>query len=345
MNIDNHGEENSPFRRRRLPSLNALRCFEAAARLENFSRAAEALCLTHGAISRAVRTLEEELGCALFERRGQRVFLSEAGRRLLAGTGPALDLIERTSETLRAEAGPAALVLSCEPTLLMRWLIPRIAGFMQEQPRLSIQLVAGGGRSPSAAASTWRSAATTSLAARQPCPLAVRRAGRPGLPGERRRTAFPPRCRPARASRRRTAPAHGDPPASLEHLDPSRRTGAGDDRRAALRALLPEPAGGRRRTRRGHRSLATGARRSGRRPAGGATGIPRRRQQLSPADPATVAGRRACHAAAGMAAPQRGGLMRPAQGQARSARSTTASRRSQGTRSLACTLRPNSTVA
>ncbi|WP_134632490.1 LysR family transcriptional regulator, partial [Pseudomonas aeruginosa] len=122
-----------------------LRCFEAAARLENFSRAAEALCLTHGAISRAVRTLEEELGCALFERRGQRVFLSEAGRRLLAGTGPALDLIERTGETLRAEAGPTALVLSCEPTLLMRWLIPRIAGFMQEQPRLSIQLVAGGG--------------------------------------------------------------------------------------------------------------------------------------------------------------------------------------------------------
>ncbi|WP_258054221.1 LysR family transcriptional regulator, partial [Pseudomonas aeruginosa] len=126
MNTDNHGEENSPFRRRRLPSLNALRCFEAAARLENFSRAAEALCLTHGAISRAVRTLEEELGCALFERRGQRVFLSEAGRRLLAGTGPALDLIERTGETLRAEAGPTALVLSLslihisEPTRHLR---------------------------------------------------------------------------------------------------------------------------------------------------------------------------------------------------------------------------------
>lgn len=345
MNTDNHGEENSPFRRRRLPSLNALRCFEAAARLENFSRAAEALCLTHGAISRAVRTLEEELGCALFERRGQRVFLSEAGRRLLAGTGPALDLIERTGETLRAEAGPTALVLSCEPTLLMRWLIRGSPDSCRNSHDCRSSWSPAAGRSPSAAASTWRSAATTSLAARQPCPLAVRRAGRAGLPGERRRTAFPPRCRPARASRRRTAPAHGDPPASLEHLDPSRRTGAGDDRRAALRALLPEPAGGRRRTRRGHRSLATGARRSGRRPAGGATGIPRRRQQLSPADPATVAGRRACHAAAGMAAPQRGGLMRPAQGQARSARSTTASRRSQGTRSLACTLRPNSTVA
>ena len=158
MNTDNHGEENSPFRRRRLPSLNALRCFEAAARLENFSRAAEALCLTHGAISRAVRTLEEELGCALFERRGQRVFLSEAGRRLLAGTGPALDLIERTGEALRAEAGPTAVVLSCEPTLLMRWLIPRIAGFMQEQPRLSIQLVAGGGFAPSHRACTRRPA-------------------------------------------------------------------------------------------------------------------------------------------------------------------------------------------
>ncbi len=136
MNTDNHGEENSPFRRRRLPSLNALRCFEAAARLENFSRAAEALCLTHGAISRAVRTLEEELGCALFERRGQRVFLSEAGRRLLAGTGPALDLIERTGEALRAEAGPT------------------------DDCRSNWSPAAG--RSPSAAASTWRSAATTS---------------------------------------------------------------------------------------------------------------------------------------------------------------------------------------
>ncbi|SQC56863.1 putative transcriptional regulator [Pseudomonas aeruginosa] len=217
MNTDNHGEENSPFRRRRLPSLNALRCFEAAARLENFSRAAEALCLTHGAISRAVRTLEEELGCALFERRGQRVFLSEAGRRLLAGTGPALDLIERTGEALRAEAGPTALVLSCEPTLLMRWLIPRIAGFMQEQPRLSIQLVAGGG--------PFAFGRGIDLAIRRndfPWPpgshahwLFDEQVG-PVCPGERRRTAFPPRCRTARASRRRTAPAHGDPPASLE---------------------------------------------------------------------------------------------------------------------------------
>lgn len=181
MNTDNHGEENSPFRRRRLPSLNALRCFEAAARLENFSRAAEALCLTHGAISRAVRTLEEELGCALFERRGQRVFLSEAGRRLLAGTGPALDLIERTGEALRAEAGPTALVLSCEPTLLMRWLIPRIAGFMQEQPRLSIQLVAGGGP----------------FAFGRGIDLAIRRNDFPWPPG-----------RPARPARR-TASGHG----------------------------------------------------------------------------------------------------------------------------------------
>ena len=64
MNTDNHGEENSPFRRRRLPSLNALRCFEAAARLENFSRAAEALCLTHGAISRAVRVMPRWLTAA-----------------------------------------------------------------------------------------------------------------------------------------------------------------------------------------------------------------------------------------------------------------------------------------
>lgn len=67
---DRNGEPDS---QPRMPSLIALRCFEAAARLENFSRAAEELHLTPGAISRAVRLLEDELGIPLFDRRSRRV--------------------------------------------------------------------------------------------------------------------------------------------------------------------------------------------------------------------------------------------------------------------------------
>ncbi|CAK9886430.1 MAG: HTH-type transcriptional regulator TrpI [Candidatus Erwinia impunctatus] len=90
FNHDN-GEFNSQKRDRRLPSLMALRCFEAAARLENFTRAAEELHLTHGAISRAVRLLEDELSVRLFERRQRRVFLTSEGHcsgQLILATRP-----------------------------------------------------------------------------------------------------------------------------------------------------------------------------------------------------------------------------------------------------------------
>lgn len=82
MFSDKNGEFDSPLSTPRLPSLIALRSFEAAARLENFSRAAVELHITHGAVSRAVRLLEEDLGVLLFERRSQRVYLTDAGRTL-----------------------------------------------------------------------------------------------------------------------------------------------------------------------------------------------------------------------------------------------------------------------
>lgn len=145
MKTDTLGDKNSQISRRRLPPLSALRCFEAAARLESFTQAGAALHLTHGAISRAVRALEEDLGTALFERRSHRVFLTPAGADLLHSVTQALDLIESTASRLRAPSPEAPLVLSCEPTLLMRWLIPRMADFHACHPGLSIQLVAGGG--------------------------------------------------------------------------------------------------------------------------------------------------------------------------------------------------------
>lgn len=140
------GELNSQSNGARLPSLLALRCFEAAARLQNFSRAADELHLTHGAVSRAVRLLEEDLGVALFERRKRRVFLNEAGRKLARAVGDGLGLMRQACGELRASTRLARpLTLSCEPTLLMRWLIPRWGKFQAGQSGQEIHLLAGGG--------------------------------------------------------------------------------------------------------------------------------------------------------------------------------------------------------
>jgi len=146
MISDKNGDPDSPSSDARLPSLLALRCFEAAARLENFSRAASELHLTHGAVSRAVRLLEDELGVALFERRSRRVFLTDAGRTLARAVGNGMDLMRQAVAELRASARQGRRwVLSCEPTLLMRWLIPRWPDFQARHPGIDVHLVAGGG--------------------------------------------------------------------------------------------------------------------------------------------------------------------------------------------------------
>ncbi|CAM4082557.1 LysR family transcriptional regulator [Serratia silvae] len=146
MFSDKHGELGSPLTSSRLPSLIALRSFEAAARLENFSHAAAELHITHGAVSRAVRLLEDELGVLLFERRSRRVFLTDAGRTLARAVGEGLDVIQRAVDGLRASARQhQRWVLSCEPTLLMRWLIPRWPAFQVLHAGNNIHLAAGGG--------------------------------------------------------------------------------------------------------------------------------------------------------------------------------------------------------
>ena len=86
---------------RRLPPLATLRPFEAAARLESFSRAAEELHLTHGAVSHQVRALEEHLGTQLFARHGKRVVLTAAGRTFAEAVRGALGEIGQAAEALR----------------------------------------------------------------------------------------------------------------------------------------------------------------------------------------------------------------------------------------------------
>lgn len=122
-----------------------IRFFEAAARHQNFARAAEELHLTHGAISRQIRQLEDALGVSLFERRNRAVFLTEAGRALHAASIQSMDLLAATVEKIRAPAPQSALVLSCEPTIAMRWLIPRLGRFAAAHPDIPLHLMAAGG--------------------------------------------------------------------------------------------------------------------------------------------------------------------------------------------------------
>src|ERR1039458_1068563 len=98
---------------RRLPSLNALKAFEAAARSESFTRAAEELCVTQGAVSHQVKALEATLGVKLFNRERQRLVITEAGREYLAVVRDALDRIAAGTDPLFQR--PAFRVLAGSP--------------------------------------------------------------------------------------------------------------------------------------------------------------------------------------------------------------------------------------
>jgi DNA-binding transcriptional LysR family regulator len=148
MSSDSKRAPSSPIQPGRPPPLGALRCFEAAARLESFTRAAEELHLTHGAVSRAVRALEDDLGAPLFDRRSRRVFLTPSGARLRDAVAEAFETIQAATRELRRGVAASPLVLSCEPTLLMRWLIPRLPAFEAAHPGIPLHLASGGGPVP-----------------------------------------------------------------------------------------------------------------------------------------------------------------------------------------------------
>ncbi|MCU1723169.1 LysR substrate-binding domain-containing protein [Pseudomonas sp. 5P_5.1_Bac1] len=129
----------------KLPALTAFRYFDVAARTGSFVRAAEQLHVTHGAVSRQVRLLEASLGVELFERRNRAIFLNAAGRALLATTQSVFEQLEGTVYRLQQQARENVLVLSCEPTLAMKWLIPRLPDFQAAHPEIQLHLMAAGG--------------------------------------------------------------------------------------------------------------------------------------------------------------------------------------------------------
>jgi LysR family glycine cleavage system transcriptional activator len=128
--------------RRTLPPLGGLRAFEAAARLGSVTAAAEELFVTHGAVSRHIKAIEDWAGAALFERVGRRLKLTEAGRLYRDALAVALDGIAAASARLK-ESGRKTTVLTVNalPTLAMRWLLPRLASFQKRLPEVELRLV------------------------------------------------------------------------------------------------------------------------------------------------------------------------------------------------------------
>src|SRR5476651_2326828 len=128
----------------RLPNFAALRAFEAAARHQNFSRAADELHLTHGAISHQVRALEEELGVALFVRNGRHVKVTPDGLRFAQVLGKAFVDIGIAADALRPTSASKRLTISSIPSFAARWLAPRLGRFIDLHPDIEVVLQSSG---------------------------------------------------------------------------------------------------------------------------------------------------------------------------------------------------------
>jgi LysR family glycine cleavage system transcriptional activator len=125
---------------RRLPPLNAIKAFEAAARLMSFTKAGNELNVTYGAISRQVAQLESLLGVALFQRANSQLVLTDAGKSLFDEVAPALDRIAAAAFQLTHNEDPVTLVVNAPPTFTLRWLIPRLSTFHARHPGVSIRV-------------------------------------------------------------------------------------------------------------------------------------------------------------------------------------------------------------
>jgi DNA-binding transcriptional LysR family regulator len=129
-----------------IPSLDDLRAFEATARLGSVRLAADSLALTHGAVSRRISKLADDLGFKLFEKSGRGLRLTRAGEALHLTLGRCFQDLAATIQGLRAtHAEQNTLVLSCEPSVAMRWLIPRLGDFQRLHPDIVLNLSVAGG--------------------------------------------------------------------------------------------------------------------------------------------------------------------------------------------------------
>ena len=127
---------------RRLPQLSALRAFEAAARHVSFTRAAEELSVTQGAVSHQVKALELELGIKFFNRERQRLSITQAGREYLAVVRDALDRIANGTERLVQRQSSGMLTVSTSPDFAAKWLVHRLGRFAEVHPEIDLRVSA-----------------------------------------------------------------------------------------------------------------------------------------------------------------------------------------------------------
>jgi LysR family transcriptional regulator, glycine cleavage system transcriptional activator len=124
----------------RLPPLNAVRAFEAAARHLSFTRAAQELCVTAGAVSRQIGNLEQFLGTRLFQRLHRKLALTRSGERYVHEVRDALGRIARATSEIAPRRTERLLRLKLPPTFAIRWLLPRLGRFHAHHPELSVQV-------------------------------------------------------------------------------------------------------------------------------------------------------------------------------------------------------------
>lgn len=126
----------------RLPPLNALRAFEAAARHLSFKRAAEELNVTPAAISHQIKALEADIGTPLFRRLNRALLLTDAGQLLLPDIRDAFQSFHRAMDRLRSRASENVLTVATAPSFAAKWLVPRLDRFSRAHPELDVRISA-----------------------------------------------------------------------------------------------------------------------------------------------------------------------------------------------------------
>ena len=133
---------------RRLLFLNGIKAFEAAARTGSFAAAGLELNVSAAAVSRMVHLLEERLGVALFERKANKLVLTQAGRAYQSGLTPIFDALASLTAQVTAPSSVRVLTIGVGHTFAMRWLIPRLSEFRSEEPDIEVRFTTGGALVP-----------------------------------------------------------------------------------------------------------------------------------------------------------------------------------------------------
>ena len=124
----------------RLPSLDLLKGFEAAARLLSFTKAGEELHLTQSAVSRQIQELEQQLGVPLFQRRHRALVLTDAGQQLFSAAAQVLATMRAATDRLRSLSGRRVLSVTTMASFAALWLVPRLAGFARDHPGVDVRI-------------------------------------------------------------------------------------------------------------------------------------------------------------------------------------------------------------